>query len=335
MATTTTKKKTINEIAPPQINPFVSSNTQISPNKVTQSNMASYDQTKPINPDPRVVNVIHDQETGKLSGIITPSGQPLLGLSPKEVRNLSQKYTGDVLNPPGTVDLAQTQQINQQNQQAQNSAFNQQQQLDQGNQQAMNPTSSMVDNIAAQTQGVNFQQAIEAGKVRGLQGAAVGAVTGATAGLVTAGTLSVPAAAVLGFSGLVGGLVTGIIQNINQQRSTNKSISKDALSQGTQDLRHLTMLAGADPSNRGQYIALFNQATEKIKANQLALEKRAREDPSFYSQNKDLLNNYEDFFSSTGEYNYYKLKMQNTLGNPNVDPFALQELNQLAITQNG
>lgn len=48
------------------------------------------------------VQVIRDETTGKLTGVIKPDGTTLFGISPKEVNFLARKYQGEITAPQGT-----------------------------------------------------------------------------------------------------------------------------------------------------------------------------------------------------------------------------------------
>ena len=48
------------------------------------------------------VKVLRDTDTGELSGIKTPDGRTLLGLKPRHVRQLSEKYVANTTAPAGT-----------------------------------------------------------------------------------------------------------------------------------------------------------------------------------------------------------------------------------------
>ena len=139
--------------------------------------------------------IIRNQDTGKISGITTPSGETFLG-SPKTVQEIAENQRQQFEAPAGTIEASQVaaeQQLREQGIAALEQAQNR-----------------PALNLPTDAQNVGLGQAALSGAAYIIPGAVGGAAVGGVAG---AGAGAIPGAAV----GAVAGFLTGVRSSIKQQ----------------------------------------------------------------------------------------------------------------------
>jgi hypothetical protein len=195
--------------------------------------------------------IIRDQITGNITGAKFPNGKILMG-NASEIKNQISLYTNKMATPTGAIEGS--------------AAAANQQRIEE-----FMPMAAKIGELdksilaQAETTPLRYGQALGAGLNVGGTAAAGGAVVGAASGLVgSGGTLSIPAAAILGSLGGVGGFITGTYQNLKAQRKGVVDIKAGSLNEGITNLKSLIKYANSDPQNAEEYYRAFNEQLSYI-----------------------------------------------------------------------
>jgi len=207
--------------------------------------------------------VIFDQETGKMTGVKMPDGRTFLGISPNDIRGLVGKATQDTSLPAGALPAG--------TQQAQQDTTQQIQRLTQLAQQGLLTPQEMQ---AIQGASPDIGQALGAGGIGVIPGAAGGLATGIGAGIL-GGAISGAAAGsvvpgigtvILGAAGALTGFLIAVKGNIKKQQTEQFAADTLALTKGNTFLRSLITDTNQNPQNAPDNIALFYKTLNMIDA---------------------------------------------------------------------
>lgn len=263
--------------------------------------------------------VIRD-ERGKLSGITTPSGRTLLGLSPSEVRGLAAKYAETAATPPGAVEAAQEAQLRQSQLQGQQLAAG---------------VGQVSPEIVAQAQpaGVDVSQALGTAATGILPGLAAGAAAGAVGGSLAGGVGAIPGAIIGGGIGAISGFLSGIRSNIKAQRSDLVTIKKRSLTEREQNLNDLILDTNQNPAHASENMQLFNMQLSLIEKDHSTLTQETDEklDKWLGVDGTPELARYEYFNEIGGAREQLVEEMRTALINPN--PNAISKFDYSRLTE--
>lgn len=224
---------------------------------------------------------------GNLSGITLPDGRTFFGLSPDEVREISERERLKAEQPEGTSSVGTAVQVQRDIQKKIQSAKN----------------VGQIDLATAQQleeQGIDVKQAFAAG-IGNIASSSIGfAAAGAGAGLVTGGTASLPLAAIGAGAGAIKGFYTGVTNNIKNQRKDLVSVKTKELKQRKTAIQNYISAANANPSLTDEYVSAMNIELSLIRRDYNTLSKKGNEDLRFWGEDAtSQLVEYEVFFEST------------------------------------
>lgn len=261
-------------------------------------------------------NQVIRNEQGGLTGLTTPQGLTLTGLSDAQTRALASIYAQRAQTPPGFVEASQT--SKERAQLEQNIGLSQQVGENIPNLPVTEKTPTRIGETLLQGSRGAITGALSAGILGGaskLLGLGGGGANAASAGL--RGNL-----ALAGVAALAGSL-SGISSNLASQRSDNLQKQKSVLTDGKEDLSNLISLARADPriSSRIEYVRLFNRKLAEIEKAHSQMKLDTQKDYLKYNTAIPDLQDFANFYSTGGEQELLIREMQEALLNPqaNID----------------
>jgi len=292
-------------------NPFETEEPQMSmapPIMSPTPNKKLYTSTPEVSA-PSTPEVMRDAETGELTGVVTPSGKRLFGLSPKDVKGLAETYASRMNVPAGTVDSEQVQQARMKQQ----LAFENQQLAGQvGTNLPEVPVGVQQDQGGFSLGGVNIGQALGEGAIKAGAGAAGGAIVGS----VVPGVGNVAGLA----AGAVGGFVTGVLSSIKRQLNENVSTKGQSISRAQTNLKALITDTRRNPQNAASNLEMFNYQLAIIAQEHSALKRETQRDLNKFlaADGNSELKKYELFYMPGGQRDFYTQQMATAILNPNL-----------------
>lgn len=266
--------------------------------------------------------VITDQTTGKLTGVVKPDGSSYVGISPQDVRAISGQVTKDTQLPQGTEPLGTAVMQAQAQQQAEMLASQIAQSSGiQGIQKDIN--GNFIDGNGTP---INWKQV---GYATAADKSAWTTIGTLAAGGAYLGSLAAPGAGTV--IGIIGGALLGLgvstLSNIRSQKSDNLQAQKISLTNGQTNLNKLTLLVQADPARAPEYIDGFNAQLDKIAQAYANLRADASSDLNLITAQDGTteLARFANFYAQGGAAEYYKQKMALAIAAPNSQA-ALMEL---------
>jgi hypothetical protein len=162
---------------------------------------------------------------------------------------------------------------------------------------------------------VSIGQALKEGLVQGGTGAAAGAGVGAATGLVTGGALSIPAAAVIGAIGGIGGFIKGTMQSLKRQTKENVAGEFSNLRQARINLKAIISDTnqGGDPIEN---MVIFQQQLDIIDESYAKLKLIDQKKPLGEDDTVEMAK-FEMFYTAGGARQYLVNEMQQAVYNPN------------------
>lgn len=278
---------------------------------------------------PNQPQIIRNQDSGKISGVILPDGHTLLGVDPKTLNAVLGKNTPEP-TPQGTVEASAV------GQQA-----NQQQAIQEALAAAQRGIATPEQLALVQGASPDIGQALGAGAIGavpgliggavagGLTGAGIGAAAGAVGG---AGVGAIPGAVVGGIVGAVGGALTTFLtstkSNIAGQQTEEFARDTEALRKGDRYLRALVTDTNRNPQNAPQNIALFYQTLNMIDAAHAKTWKDSQENLNRFlgKDGTQELARFEVFDSTMRTYYIQQFQTALAAPNPNLNLVTPEEL---------
>ena len=258
---------------------------------------------------PSTPEVIRDAETGELTGVTTPSGKRLFGLSPKDVKGLADIYASRMNVPAGTIDSEKV----QEQRMKQQVAFENQQLAGQvGTSLPQVPEEVQQDQGGFTLGGVNLGQAVGEGAIK----SGVGAAGGAIVGSVVPGVGNVAGLA----AGAIGGFVTGVVSSIKRQLNENVSTKGQTISRAQTNLKALITDTRRNPQNAASNLEMFNYQLAIIEQEHSALKRETQRDLNKFlaADGNAELKKYELFYLPGGQRDFYTQQMATAILNPNL-----------------
>jgi len=231
--------------------------------------------------------VIFDEQD-RATGLVQPSGQTLLGLSPDEVSGILQ---------PGATAADAQQQTNLAGQVGQ---FDQ-----------LGVTGTPFD-------GTALAGAAARGVIPGLIGAATGAIG---AGIIGAkvGAVGGPAGAItLGALGFASGIASTMLAEAKGQRTDNTNSQQRVLDEGKQFLNDWITFAEANPSQKMLALNGFNKQLALIEQAHSKMKLDTQQDVLSFESAIPNLAEFTAFYSVGGEKNIYTQEMMIAMSQPDV-----------------
>ena len=271
---------------------------------------------KPVEPPVKItsggngqVEVIRNEQGG-ITGLKTPQGDILSGLTDKQARDMISVYAKQQETPTGSIEATTAAEQRAAQEAGANLAA-----------QVGNVDQNMLSNIEASQP--NLGSAIGAG----LTGAGVGAAGGAAAGTIfTGGAGTLPGAVI----GAIGAAVTGTISNLKGQLSGEISTAGATQSEVEANLRAIITDTNRNPQNAATNLELFNYQLSLLDQKHAKLKLETQRDLNKYlgKTGKSELYKFELFNTRGGSREFLINKMQVALVNPNPNSIdvTLEEL---------
>ena len=283
---------------------------------------------EPPKADATQIEKFIDPVTGRPSGVTRPGGPTHLGLSQGDVELLQRQQAQRAAQAGGAAPVGTAQA-------ASDAAFRGEQQVGQIGQFGELGLSQgpILDKGEAIRQGLvgSIPSALRSAGQFGV-GAAVlgGAARGAAIGTVGApatGGISIAAGAAIGAAvGLVSGIIGGMISNFKSQRADNTTGQQRILDEGKQSLQDYATMAKADPINRAQYLALYNQQLALIDQAYRQMKFDTSRDVAKFETAVPNLAEFIAFYSVGGEKQALDLEMRNSLLAQSPSDYGMIEL---------
>lgn len=255
--------------------------------------------------DPTKPQIIRNQETGEVAGIIKPDGTVLLGKA-RDIQGIASSVAGKQKLPEGAVEASDVAKKRQRTEMAEE----------------LLPQVGVTPQLPIQAQEVSQEQALKSALPGTATGVGAGIVGGAVLG-GTAGTVALPGVGTVAGAtagAVIGGAATFLNSyrgNLKQQVTDNITGKKIALTEGEQNLRNIinSVEAGADPSQALQdfnmQLALIDQAHAR-----LYLDTQSELNQFLGEDGTKELTRFELFNSQGGAREQYILDMQTAILNP-------------------
>lgn len=132
--------------------------------------------------------------------------------------------------------------------------------------------------------------------------ATVGGIAGTATGGPAGGVIGAGGGALIGGAiGFVSGIAGGLISNMGSQRTDNTNAQQRVLDEGKQTLSDWITLAKSDPSNRGKYLAQFNNQLQLIQDAHVQMITDTNADIGKFENAVPNLAEFSSFYNQGGE----------------------------------
>ena len=267
-------------------------------------------------PDGVLAPEVFKDQAGRISGVELPDGRTFLGLSPDEVREITEREQGKRQLPQGAVPVGTSRAIAEQQAQSQLLAS----QVGQ-----TSPSTGLTPTDLSQ--GDALTRGLVDAVPRALTLAGGAAVAGAAAGAATTGGVaSIPLAAAGAAVTFVGSIASSMLSDIKRQRTDNTNAQKRVLDEGKQTLSDWVTLAKANPEKRAEYLAGFNIQLQRIQDAHRQMRLDTNADVGKFETAIPDLAEFNEFYAAGGERDALVNEMREALVTPASVEFQMLEL---------